>query len=162
MVDFQLLNRQTNRNADLASSSSGSTLHPQRSYRNPGCPECPWSAAGAHCNEASSLFLTCYTGKMLRSYGRHTSLIGSSFPCINYPEAGKKTESWPEIRMIECVGIYVLCQATGFPYIFTRLHCFREDVKKINIVHYLWWSIEPEPGQSIYNHTSILMKNSTD
>lgn len=127
-----------------------------------GCPRFPWSAAGAHGNEASPLYLTCYSGKMLHSHRRHTSLIGSSFLCINYPVAGKKTKSWPEIGTIECVSIYVLCQATGFPYISTRLHCFRKNLKKISIIHYLWWSIEPKPGQCIYNHTSILMKNSTD
>lgn len=43
MLDFQLLNRRTNGNGDLASSSSASTLHPQRSYRSPGiCFWLPW------------------------------------------------------------------------------------------------------------------------
>ena len=115
MLDFQLLNRRTNGNAALASSSSASTLlHPQRSFTEilaflSGWPEFPHSALGTHYNKASPLYLTEYKGKMLRSYGRHSSLLGSSFSCSNYSLAGKKTESWPEMWMIACVCIYVLC-----------------------------------------------------
>lgn len=140
MLDFQLLNRRINGNTDVASSLSTSTLHPQRSSTEVpvftfGWPEFPRSAAGAHCNEASPRYLTDYKGKMLCngsiemkcSYGRHTSLLGSSFSCINYSLARKKTESWPETWMTECVFMFYVKDA-GFPSIFTRLHCPGKDL----------------------------------